>query len=72
MESMIEAAVHVGFPRHVAQKLVIQTIKVNCTPPYHFVFDIILFWCFHIQIGLLIVCREVLLSLNNLKCQFQN
>lgn len=27
MEAMIDAACHVGFPRHMARKLVLQTIK---------------------------------------------
>jgi pyrroline-5-carboxylate reductase len=37
MEAMIDAAVHVGFPRNIATKLVVQTIKVI---RIHFAFEL--------------------------------
>lgn len=35
MEAMIDAAVHLGFPRHVASKLVISTIKGSASYALH-------------------------------------
>ncbi len=35
MEAMIDAAVHLGFPRHVASKLVIATIRGSASYALH-------------------------------------